>query len=421
MKRQFLFSIIVLIISVISCDTGETVLPRFDSFVKLYGENSSQFGVDIAKMPNSDLIILGRVDDVQTSYIYLSRVDTLGNVIWEKTIRDTETDGRVTTEIPKVIKIDNAGNIIIAGTITSNFPSTSDIFVYKVGSSGEIFDSRIFDIPIDDVDTSSYIDVAEDLLITEDNKYLISGYTKENSTAVEQYFHVLLTESLRKSTDWDKQILPWTKNPFSRKSSRLEIFNNESFLSVVSSTNNNNSAGNPAGYNLEVLIINNESGSPRGGEGDEIDGTNNDDAVQALIKEKNSTGFIYAANIEDVIKPSILIGKIGSDGTFKTFTQLTHRKLKVVGLAELSSGQIVFIGKEKILDDSNLYLAGIDLSADPSGNLSGILWEHSYGGEDIDEAAAMVVVNDRIFALGTMKTNSTNKIVLLKTSSQGRL
>ncbi|MGK7390630.1 MAG: hypothetical protein ACNS60_09770 [Candidatus Cyclobacteriaceae bacterium M2_1C_046] len=419
MKKLVLLSFIVLLLAFVSCDSEKTVLPRFDSFVKLYGEFSNQFGVDIATMPNDDMIILGRVDDLQTSYIYLSRVDTLGNVIWEETFDDKDEN---TSERPVAMAVDSQGNIIVTGTIISSFPSVSDIFVYKFSPSGDMTNSRIFDVPVNEGDAANFIDVASDIIVRENEDgskdYLISGSTKKSSTDPEEYFHVLLTEDLLKPEEWNDQIYPTdTINSFERKGSRIGLTLNNNFISVVSSTSFSGESGNPAGYNIEVIRFSGNTGSSFGVPGKSIDGTENDDFIKSLIKRKNDREFIYAANSASIVSPGIRIGRLSIDGTVLSVWDFpAGRKLEVVDMVELPDGQLVLLGKEIITDDDhNLYMAQFDLI---TGNVS---WEHSYGGDERDEAAAMVAVDNKIFALGTIKRNTNNKIVLLKTSDQGRL
>ena len=424
MRRILLLLSIIASFSFSSCDTSENIRPRYESFVKIYGEEGNQLGVDLAQMPNSDLIVLGRVQEQLSSHVILFRVDTLGNEIWRLILKDEDP---VTSEVPKKVVIDHDQNLVIAGTV--HIPNTvaSDVFLYKVSPDGNLLAQNTFNIAFNG--SSSYIDFTEDLLVTPNNEYLVAGYTKQNQNAAEQMFNILVQNSLvGLNPDFDHQVQ--SKDPCEnvincqnegeiiRSNVRVLNYNrsgNERFISVA--TSNREGFPDPANLlNIELVFLDNNSGNISYPTGTELQvyGTNSDDLLQAF-SQLSSGRYIYAANIDRTLNSSILIGVLGADGLQTKQIIVDDRDLQVVDIAEIALNQYVILGVEAVNpDNNNIYMRGID----SEGNL---LWEHAYGGEENDRAAALVVDKNRIFALGSIRLNTEDKIVLLKTTQKGNL
>lgn len=414
MKRLFNFFIVLGTISIAACDSDNNIEPKYDSFVKMYGEEGNQFGVDIAQMDNRDLVLLGRVDEVLTSHIIMFKVDTLGKIINDKIIfKDNYSES---SEIPIALGIDQSGNIIVAGNFRRG--NESDIFVYKFSSEGAFLDSAIIDVPRFTADEGvNFIDIVEDLLITSEDNYLISGYTKSSSTSEEKYYSILLTPALLLHTDWQGSKIIWDANEsFRRIENRVLEFGNNRFISVVTSNKKSTSSGT-GGFNAEVIFIDKNEGLPNYPPNavDQEFGTDFNDQVQAFAKTI-SGGYVFAANINNSVNPSVYVGVLGADGLLRQNVEFTSefKNLKVVDITQLSLERYLIFGTETLSSvDKNLYLAEIDMN--------GKIWQRSYGGEGIDEAAAMVNDQNKVYSIGTIKLPSENKIILIKTSDQGTL
>jgi hypothetical protein len=69
-----------------SCDTDNTIKdPSLTHFVKYYGGDGNQLGVDMLVLSDGNLLLLGNSQVSGTKSIYLVKVDPKGEIIWEKT------------------------------------------------------------------------------------------------------------------------------------------------------------------------------------------------------------------------------------------------------------------------------------------------------------------------------------------------
>jgi hypothetical protein len=115
------------------CDTSRTVdSPLKNYFVKYYGHDGFQTGVDVAVNPDGTYILLGttkRPGDLY-SQLYLVKADVYGNVLWEKTM------GRSLNEEARDVELTSDGRIIVLGN--SYVSETSrDIFLMLCTADGD--------------------------------------------------------------------------------------------------------------------------------------------------------------------------------------------------------------------------------------------------------------------------------------------
>lgn len=406
---KVIFFFIILGSCLFSCDTAENVGPRFSSFVKLYGSDGNQFGVDIKQLPGKDLILLARVEKPQTRSFMLIRVDTAGNEVWQKEVHD---DNDASSEIPKAMIIDEAENIIVVGDYLEG--GRSDIFIYKISATGEVQAKTTYDINME-----SRIDIAEDIAIYNADSYMISGHSKATLNSSEEFFMLRVNHQLNRHPDWTNEIIPYSTNPgqdaFRRTDNRIIYFADDLFLTLITS---NRIDADFAGTNIEISYVN-SYGLPNypGNQQRQYSGTDFNDEINGLTKIND--GFAYIGTVNDPSLSSILIGEISATGAKRNEIVVAHpninRNLKAIDVGQLNPGRLVVLANERVTSDNlNLYLAEVD-------NFGAIYWEHAYGGGDIDNAAALLIDGKAIYVVGSLKLSSQNKILLLKTDGRGRL
>ena len=401
--------LLILGISATSCEPVETVVPRLDSYVKLYGTDGNQFGVDIKQLPGKDLILLGRVETTQTVSFILVRVDPDGNEIWQQEIRD---ENEASSEIPKGMIIDDSGNIIVLGDYLEG--TRKDIFIYKVSASGDVIAKAVFDI-----NSENRIDVAEDIAHYNNDSYMISGHTKLSQNSSEEFFMLRLDHQLMIHPDWINEIIPYStsagQDAFQRTSNRIWYFGQDLFLTLITS---NRIDASTAGTNIEISYVN-ANGLPDypGNQQRQYSGTDFNDEINGITE--TSEGFAYVGTVQDPASSSLILGEVSAGGAKKNDFVLSNpkvkRNLKGKDIGQLQTGRVVVLAEEQVTSDNvNLYMAEVDA-------FGTIYWEHAYGGDDIDHAAALLIDGEAIYAAGTLKLSSQNKILLIKTNRSGKL
>jgi hypothetical protein len=131
----FISSVIV----VSSCDTERNVDPIFENyFVKYYGEDGNQEGVDLLVNTDGSMILLGNSSS-QTNPVtipFITRVDPFGTVEWQRQLGGLN-------EKAADVELDNNGNLIVL----TNFGDgvNSRMKVYRVGQDGTDIGSLLID------------------------------------------------------------------------------------------------------------------------------------------------------------------------------------------------------------------------------------------------------------------------------------
>ena len=134
--RQISIACISLVTLLLACDTAGNVDPVFQSyFVKYYGEDGNQEGVDMLVNPDGSLILLGNStprENYTTAYIV--KVDPLGNVLWQRELGGSN-------ESAVDVELDNQQNLIVVSNI--GLEEVSRIRIFKIGQAGNGIDSLI--------------------------------------------------------------------------------------------------------------------------------------------------------------------------------------------------------------------------------------------------------------------------------------
>ncbi len=84
------FSIVLITVILFACDTPNNVDDPAESyFIKYFGGDGNQEGVDMLTLSDGSLMLLGTSEFGGKKSIYLVKTDSKGNIIWEKTYSGT--------------------------------------------------------------------------------------------------------------------------------------------------------------------------------------------------------------------------------------------------------------------------------------------------------------------------------------------
>jgi hypothetical protein len=165
---DIVFFLLVTQIFFTSCDTQSNVeSPEGNFFLKMYGEDGDQHGVDLIALNDGSFLLLGNTITEGVTRIYLVKADSRGNIIWEK--RYGEKD-KVT--IAKDIE-PIAGGFAILGTVQTLMRGT-DTKLIRINDAGLPIDSVMYGYDQNDD--------AQSLTPLLDGGFIITGSTTRDTT-----------------------------------------------------------------------------------------------------------------------------------------------------------------------------------------------------------------------------------------------
>lgn len=117
----------------VSCDKPEDVRPgQGETFIKLFGGNGSEFGHDLALMPDGGFAMTGSTtsNSIGGRDLFVVRADSLGNVLWQHNFGSSGDD------VGNAIVLGEDNNIYVCGAYTQDIPVGTNLRdAYVVGLS----------------------------------------------------------------------------------------------------------------------------------------------------------------------------------------------------------------------------------------------------------------------------------------------
>lgn len=157
-----------------ACDTeSNTEDPDLNYFVKYYGSDGNQYGVDMAVMPDGSFLLLGNYAQSNVdSDIYLLRVDEIGDILWESRIGGNPAANEIWEA--KDVEPTNDGNFIILLDFQKVSTAQRDLKLLKISPEGTVLDSVSFGTAANDFSRS--------VTPLQDGGFIVSGTTEFTST-----------------------------------------------------------------------------------------------------------------------------------------------------------------------------------------------------------------------------------------------
>jgi hypothetical protein len=402
-----------------SCDSDRSIDPTDKNyFVKYYGGNGNQSGVDMIENGEGTFLLLGNWQiDRTENRIYLVNVDARGRIVWEKKLGTT-------SERAKDIERTNDGNFVILSDNAT--ASDTDVKLIIINPQGEKIDSVVYGSPGNENahSVSSLID----------GGFIIAGATEYDSSMVvnpsnpediSDIFHYRCNADLVfDKFNWYEQYGPGTFD------GGTKVIQRSPDQFYVFGFSNQTHERNPSGrVNLLYYAI---------GSGGIIQGLNflgdvDNDTESAFAMEVpvELGGGFFIAGTETTSAGSInlhvsklrdpLIFNSTNDELFDRSIPIESRKLSSLAAApSLTGTQGYLLLANELQDDgsNNIWLTKIDQG---SGS---IVWSATFGSDEEDDlgAAVMQLPDGKILLLGTIGLiNNQSKMVLMKLNSTGQL
>lgn len=427
------FVFILLFGLLIACDTERTIsLPEHDYFLKFYGTEGEQTGVDFVLTADNAIVMVGNSKREATAnqMIYVVKVDLNGNVIWENMIGLDDKNNAV-----KDIELHPDGRLVIAGE-TEMAVGNRDVYVKILNGDGVGLDSIRYGLNrfvIGDEDVSSITIIDQGL--TQPGGFIVSGSTTD------------IPIDLSKPGDIkDGLILRLTdplgviSNPLWR--SKGEDDSEDVVIKVIRENNNtyycfgytNREVNTSRDFKYWVFSLNDDAGETNNG------------IVLGLPTEDEKLRTVVDVNTSDLFDRGFLLGGVASNSSNKRSFFVKLKRVVPFGTPSATDAIQVYsfaLGSSSFEKMSGFYnsfdndfhiLATQNITTNLAEDLSLFKLDREvqpvwgpevFGGESFDEAGAVLQLpDDKIMVMGTMTIGGLGgqkKMALLKLNSEGKL
>lgn len=402
--------ILVILLASFSCETSTNVAPRFENyFVKYYGEEGDQTGVDVKQLADGFIVLGNSTAEPGNSQIFLTKVDHLGNEVWP----GPAYFGGPGNDVAVAIEIDANGNFIIAATVQIN-GADRDVMILKVSADGIKIDSAVFG-------ASGKDDVANNILITREGDYILTGYTTNVDiskpgynveTDLEDIYSIRTRANLEalSAADW-RQVYG-----FPGRDRGIEVRQKDDGTFLFFGTTNKPPTTNSQQAGLNMFLF------PAATDGIAISstplqlfGTLSDESASQIIQTA-SGGFAMLGTSQTSGVNKAYLARVRSNNAFISSGLVsTNRNIKATSIAAASGGGYVMLGENIENNSSNIYIARLALDGS-------VVWDHTFGSVDNNMPGTILETEDgSIVLVGTIDLESQTKICLIKVTDKGEL
>jgi len=379
---------LLLILSIFSCDKLEISSIQADSFIKLYGSGSSDFGVDV-KPFNNGYILLATTNLNEDTDISLIKTDKYGNQEGEMITFD---GGGV--DIAGSILLTDDGGFIVVGTSNDIDNEKDDIYIAKYNSSGDL-DWENF------IGKSSGSNEEGAVIKKAQTGYIIAGSIgPKNSKDV---YLVKIDDA--GDFEWDNTF-GVDKDDYASDI----IMHNDGYL-IIGSSNGYNSFDGLGGYDI-ILIKTNFNGDETHFH---VYGNGNDDYGNSVIE--TDTSFVFVGSREEIssnanvyvvmVDKENLLNKVD----FNFGSNLYNQGFDIL---KNQNGYTIVGSNEITIGTTEAYF----LTIDDSGNQ---IVENSLGSYNQSMKSIEKTSDGGYIMIGSSGFEGNEQICLMKVNSKGEL
>ena len=433
MRRAFLPFIIVLI--ALGCDTPSSWQPdEKDYFLKFYGIEGNQTGVDFVVNPDGTYVLVGNSQkplDPLNQQIYVVKIDERGKVIWEVFF------GGLGDEEAKDIELMADGILVVLANSWKPTGSDRDVMLMRLDQSGSKLDSirQGLTTILGSTVAPPTDEDAKSLTIISDG-FVVAGLTKSvpgDLVNKSDFMHL----RFRNDLTWFSDAQGWTsRNGFAGEDAAIKIFQKPNGAFLVMGYTNTSSGFSLADFNFFVSDLSKVGligaplifGSPSSDEKMSYASQVPDGAVggpgyylSGIAQNQTSTDIYVTRTIAE-INPAA--SDINANLTFQKIN--TKLGLNLGPPNNQSCYHYADIANCFVTSD---FLNGTTsdirlLQIDGAGTVNQSL-DKKFGGIGQDESGTVTKLSDgHLVTIGTMTLGGVDgqkKMVFLKLNSEGRL
>ena len=430
--RIWIFCVCMLAI-VVGCDTERNVEdPDLHFFVKYYGRDGNQEGVDMLALNDGSLLLLGN-SSAGDNIVYVVRVDAEGEVIWESTFNE----GSISHA--RDIEPTNDGNFVILCDIQDD-DSLSQVMLLKIAPDGTVMNSVVAGTKLNDFGTT--------VTPLDNGHFIVSGTTELTDAPIisspdpdfGDFINYRFDENLNEITDpsvWSPVVVGFggkldvavkvLQVPEEIRLNDTTKRNQHYYVFGYSNTNiNNNNTNNKLGL---LYCSRDATGTEANGyfAGNNLTVDRQIHFVHQVGPELGGGYLVVGSSQDNSNNSEIYVAKlrnelffdIGEDEIWSKAIQLNRRITGVSASTSVTGafGYLIVGNEVRGTGARNIWLSKMDQSA-------AVLWSSTFGSEAGDDYAAAVkeLPDGKIVVLGTMGLADTqSKMALIKVNPTGKL
>ena len=407
--------IVTVVVMLLGCDTGNRVDPIFqDYFIKYYGEDGNQEGVDLYVNDDGTMALLGNSYSLtEPKQPVIVKTDSLGNVLWQRTLgaqNETAVDVELITQGP------HQGKWVVVSNVGQR--PDARIRLTIVDQSGKGIDSLIVDSPV--------WQIAESVTIASNDDFLISGSIAPDATKNPNFTnHEDDNEDivvLRVTQSLETTNVPWVQqggqyNGWGVKT--FEVTLSGTLKYAVFGWSDYSLPGSAIFEDKFDVIAFDEDGGRTGLEPRSKLVGEKQTASQAIkVPASQEDGFFMIGSSQSGSNTDIYISKYSKDLSTQKLDQKIPLGGKMEGIAVASAIQDegYFLLGNEIQDNSNRNIFLLHMRLDGSQ-----VWSSTFGtAEGNDTAGAVAALkNGRVAVLGTIDLETQQKMALIIVDRNG--
>jgi hypothetical protein len=405
----------------LSCDTDNNIdYPDEKYFIKYYGKDGNQSGVDIVLTDDGGYLLLGNseliIGTAVTNRIYLVKANADGKVEWERF-------HGAARESAKDIEPTNDGNFVIL-SVVSDSVDNSNIKLIRIRPDGSKIDSVIYGTNKNDFAKSVTPLMDGGFIITGETPADTADFNPINPEDFSNIFHFRCNANLVFDNSW-YELYGDTKE-FDGGTKVLQVSPNQYYVFGYTSQDHPGNTGDK--LNMFYYSIDG-GGIPKNQAGYLGDfGQDTESAFVTSVPTELGGGYlILGTKMSATGLVTLHVSKLRStlqfladqDEQLDETISVDGRNLEAVSAASsvVAPGYLLLANEVRTLGTTNIWLTKIDQSGRQE-------WSVTLGSEDENDRAAAVkeLGNGKILVLGTVGIgDNQSKMALFKLNSAGRL
>lgn len=406
--KRILYTIVLLLLVSTACDTESSIDPVFeDYFLKYYGTEGNQEGVDLVSLSDGGFLLLGSSQTIGgNSQILVVRTDVLGNEVWSNLY------GGQFNEFPTDIELESNGNVLISANVDEGTSSGTDVLFLRLNQEGIVLDSAIFGLP-------NVSETINSLTLVSDGDIIGVGTTTavdtqkpsyDPATDLEDFYSIRITNSFVQLEPFQwKQVVGYPGRDRGQKIIEQE---NGRFL-MFGTSDDPNSNSQQEGFNM-ILFATNDLGDIVSFPEVQYYGTLGDE-LAAQITETIDGGYsMIGTSIQESAGSSMFSTRVRSNIDFVN-SSIINVVPDIVATAVTNSlsGGFFQLGVSNASVSGNILLV-------KTNDAGAIEWSREFGGLDSDSAGKIIQLLDGSLAIiGSIELESQKKMALIKTNRMG--
>ncbi|HEX7016987.1 MAG TPA: hypothetical protein VF191_15875 [Cyclobacteriaceae bacterium] len=422
----FLSTVLTALLTV-SCDTENNLNPVYeDYFVRLFGDEGYQEGVDlVVEEPSETVLLLGTTTEPDGSKrIFLVKADWAGNLLWQKKLGGPDDVAR------DIEPANNGGYIILTQSRDPlSADPTENVKLILITPEGEKTDSVVFGTPV--LEGVDYGIENPNTVTALDDGYLVTGSLEYTTTEADGGLKKVSYMKLRFTNDleWDDQFAYYNSQAEVASGVR-SVRTGGNSIYLLGSDNKLFRTENGPNYNFWLFGFD-DNGLPIGNKDAPLseDRQGMDEFLSAVCPSFGAGFFLVGTQVDPSGRQDIYVSHVANDngtllpsgpGNKVLPSDGATRRISPVSVCKATHGQqgYLILGTEGDVGTRNIWLCKVSVSGEV------VYWSSPFGAADRndDRAGAVAELPDgHILVVGTINVGVSNlKLGLFKLNAAGR-